>query len=92
VALARLSPLLPFGAQNYFFGVTKVRRRHYLLATAIAILPGTVVYAFLGASGRALMDGGDPLRWTMLAIGIIASIALTVFLGRLAKKRLGIDG
>jgi uncharacterized membrane protein YdjX (TVP38/TMEM64 family) len=92
VALARLSPLLPFGAQNYFFGVTKVRRRDYLLATAIAILPGTVVYAFLGATGRALMDGGDALRWTMLAIGIIASIALTIFLGRLAKKRLGIDG
>jgi len=50
------------------------------------------VYAFLGATGRALMGGGDSLRWTMLAIGIIASIVLTVFLGRLAKKRLGIDG
>jgi uncharacterized membrane protein YdjX (TVP38/TMEM64 family) len=92
VALARLSPLLPFGVQNYFFGVTKVHRRDYLLATAIAILPGTVVYAFLGSTGRALMGGGDPLKWTMLAIGIIASIALTIFLGRLAKKRLGIDG
>ena len=62
------------------------------LFTIAAILPGTFVYAFLGATGRALMGGGDPLKWAMLAIGIIATIVLSIFLGRLAKKRLRIDG
>jgi uncharacterized membrane protein YdjX (TVP38/TMEM64 family) len=91
VALARLSPLVPFGLQNYLFGVTKVRRRDYLAATALAIIPGTVVYAFIGATGRSLMAGGSAMNWTMLAVGIVATIVLSIFLSRLAKKRLNLE-
>jgi uncharacterized membrane protein YdjX (TVP38/TMEM64 family) len=92
VALARLSPLVPFGMQNYLFGVTKVKRRDYFVATSIAIVPGTVIYAFLGSTGRQLL-GSETSGWTwaMLAGGIVASIVLSLLLGRLAKKRLGID-
>ena len=93
VALARLSPLVPFGLQNYFFGVTKVSRRGYIGATAIAILPGTFIYAFLGATGRALLGGEKgPLEWSLLGAGVVATIVLSLFLGRLAKKRLNIGG
>ena len=93
VALARLSPLVPFGLQNYFFGVTKVTRRGYIAATAIGILPGTFIYAFLGATGRALLGGEKgPLEWSLLGAGIVATIILSIFLGRLAKKRLNIGG
>ena len=91
VALARLSPLVPFGLQNYLFGVTKVHTRDYLAATALAIIPGTVVYAFIGATGRSLMEGGSPLKWTMLAVGIVATIILSVFLARITKKRLKLE-
>ena len=92
VALARLSPLVPFGMQNYFFGLTKVRRRDYFAATALAILPGTLVYAFIGATGRAVLLGqGSGLEWAMLGVGLIATIVLSFFLGRIAKRRLGID-
>ena len=90
VALMRLSPLVPFGLQNYLFGVTKVRRRDYAVATALAILPGTVVAVFLGATGRALLGAGDDLKWGLFAAGIVASVVLSVFLGHVAKKRLGI--
>ena len=90
VALARLSPLLPFGIQNYVFGVTKVRRRDYLLATALGIFPGTIVYAFLGSTGRALMGGGDPMKWSMFAAGVVASIVFTFYITRIAKRRLGL--
>jgi uncharacterized membrane protein YdjX (TVP38/TMEM64 family) len=93
VALARLSPLMPFGLQNYFFGVTKVSRRSYIAATAIAILPGTFIYAFLGATGRALLGSEKgPLEWSLLGAGVVATIVLSFFLGRLAKKRLNIGG
>jgi uncharacterized membrane protein YdjX (TVP38/TMEM64 family) len=93
VALARVSPLFPFGLQNYLFGMTKVRRRDYLFATAIGILPGTIVYAFLGATGRALLGGNaSGWTWAMLAAGLVATVALSLLVGRLAKKRLGIDG
>ena len=92
VALARMSPLVPFGLQNYFFGVTKVRRLHYVATTAVAILPGTLVYAFIGATGRALLGGGNALKWSLFAAGIVATVVLSLFLGRLAKKRLNIGG
>jgi uncharacterized membrane protein YdjX (TVP38/TMEM64 family) len=90
VALARLSPLVPFGLQNYLFGATKVHLRDYLVATALGILPGTIVAVFLGATGRALLGGGNALKWGLFAAGIVASVILSVFLGRVAKKRLGI--
>ena len=90
VALTRLSPLVPFGLQNYLFGVTKVRRRDYVVATALGILPGTLVAVFLGATGRALLGGGDALKWGLFAAGIVASVALSIFLGHVAKKRLRI--
>ena len=91
VALARLSPLVPFGLQNYFFGLTKVHLRDYAMATAIAIAPGTLVAAFLGATGRALLGGGSELKWTLFAAGVVASVVLSVFLGRIAKRRLGLE-
>ena len=91
VALARLSPLVPFGLQNYFFGLTKVHLRDYLVATAVAIAPGTLVAAFLGATGRALLGGTSALNWGLFAAGLAASVVLSVFLGRLAKRRLGLE-
>jgi len=90
VALARLSPLVPFGLQNYLFGVTKVRRRDYLAATALAILPGTVIYDPQTGQPLALLGGASGWTWAMLAGGIVASVALTLLLGRIAKKRLGL--
>ena len=90
VALARLSPLVPFGLQNYLFGTTKVRLQAYAVASALGILPGTIVAVFLGATGRALLGGGNALKWGLFAAGIFASVVLSWFLGHIAKKRLGI--
>lgn len=89
VALARLT-LVPFGWQNYLFGVTKVHGRDYLVATGLAIVPGTVIAAFVGSNGRALLGGGNGWNWALVAGGIVASIALSILLGRIAKKRLGL--
>jgi uncharacterized membrane protein YdjX (TVP38/TMEM64 family) len=91
VALTRLSPLVPFGLQNYLFGVTKVRRRDYVVATVLAILPGTIAWVFIGATGRALLGGGGTLKWALFVGGLAATVVLSLFLGRLAKRRLGVD-
>lgn len=53
----RLIPLVPFNALNLGAGAAGVRLRDYVLATALGILPGTVVYTYFadvlleGASG-----------------------------------------
>jgi uncharacterized membrane protein YdjX (TVP38/TMEM64 family) len=80
--LIRLLPLFPFNAVNFGCGLTGMRLRDYVLATAIGIIPGTFVYHFLFAKfGRRVLTEGlrleelaDPEIW--LAIGLFAAFVL----------------
>merc|ERR1711933_438057 len=64
MVLLRLSPIVPFNALNYIAGVTGVQLWHYVVA-CVAMLPGTILYVFLGASAGSLaaisgtMDGDE---------------------------------
>ena len=53
VALVRLVPVVPFNLANYALGLTRIPLGQYVLATAIAMLPGTAAYAWLGHAGAA---------------------------------------
>ncbi len=93
VALLRLSPLIPFNASNYFYGITSIGFVPYVLASFCGMLPGTLLYVYLGAIGQAGIGGGgkkghSPLEWTFLGVGLLATIGVTVFVSRLAKKAL----
>ncbi len=57
VGLLRLSPLVPFNLQNYFFGVTDVGLLPYVAATFFGIMPGTLLYVYLGTLGKAADAG-----------------------------------
>ena len=90
VALLRLSPLVPFSFSNYLYGVTSVPLPGYVLASWLAMLPATVLYVSLGAAGRTLRSGATrtPGEWALLGLGIAATVAVTVMLGRIARKAL----
>ncbi len=95
VGLLRLSPLIPFNLSNYFYGVTAVAFLPYLLASAVGMLPGTLLYAYLGAAGRAGLGGGgegSPLKYVFLGLGLVATIAVTIIVSRAAKKALARTG
>jgi uncharacterized membrane protein YdjX (TVP38/TMEM64 family) len=96
VGLLRLSPLIPFNVSNYFYGLTSIGFWPYLVASCVGMLPGTLLYAYLGAIGQAGLEGGNkgysPLKWTFLGIGLLATIAVTVFVSRVAKKALQKSG
>ncbi len=75
----RLLPIAPFVLLNYAAGLTGMSPRDYALATAIGILPGTVVYVFFadalvagsaeagrGALGRALGAGALLVAFSLL--------------------------
>ena len=51
VLIVRLVPLVPFIAVNYASGLSAVRFRHFVLGSAIGMVPGTLAYAALGAYG-----------------------------------------
>ena len=94
--MLRLSPLIPFNLSNYFYGLTSIGFWPYLLASAIGMLPGTVLYAYLGAIGQAGLGGSKkghtPLEWTFLSVGLLATIGVTIFVSYLARTALKKQG
>ena len=90
VGLTRLSPVFPFTLLNYAFGLTQVRLGHYMLASWIGMMPGTVMYVYLGslakaASGERTRTTGE---WVLYGVGLLATVIVTVFVTRIAKKAL----
>jgi uncharacterized membrane protein YdjX (TVP38/TMEM64 family) len=96
VALLRLSPVVPFSMGNYLFGLTPARFWPYLLASWVAMLPGTFLYVSIGFAGRAavaLAPGAgpaeaNPWRYATLATGLLATVVVSVYITRLARKAL----
>jgi uncharacterized membrane protein YdjX (TVP38/TMEM64 family) len=92
VGLTRLSPLFPFVFLNYAFGVTKVSLRDFCLASWIGMLPGTIMYVYLGSLPKTAVEasGGntDILRLTLNILGLLATIAVTIYVTKIAQKAL----
>lgn len=57
----RLVPMLPFWLINLVPALLGVRLGTYVLATAIGIVPGTVVYAFVGDGLGSVLEGGGEI-------------------------------
>jgi uncharacterized membrane protein YdjX (TVP38/TMEM64 family) len=51
VLVVRLVPLVPFIAINYASGLSGVRFGHYVVGSAVGMVPGSLAYAALGAYG-----------------------------------------
>ena len=94
VGLLRLSPLIPFNLSNYFYGVTGIGFWPYVLASAVGMLPGTLLYAYLGGAGKAGLSGGgdSSLKYIFLGIGLVATVVVTILVSRAAKKALKKSG
>lgn len=97
VGLTRLSPVFPFNLLNYAFGLTRVSLRDYVLASWIGMMPGTVMYVYIGSLAGSLAElgtkeGGNarsPAEWALYAVGLIATAAVTVVITRIARRALG---
>ncbi len=94
VALLRLCPL-PFGLANYCYGLTAVRLGPYLVATFVAIIPGNVIFVWLGASAQeglaALTGAGRPRHpgeYVLLGVGLISAFCALAYITRVAKAAL----
>lgn len=79
VLTVRLVPLFPFTPLNYACGVLGVRRRDYVLGTAVGIVPGALAYAAVGASGA------DPRG---IAVGVGGLLVLALLGGTVGRRLL----
>lgn len=94
VFLVRLSPAFPFSLLNFAFGVTTVRLRDFLLG-GLGMLPGTFLYVYYGRllGEAAVLAGGaappkDAAYYAVLALGLAATLAVTVVVTRTARRAL----
>ena len=94
VLLTRLSPIFPFNLLNYAFGVTGVSLKDYALAS-IGMLPGTIMYVYIGSLAGDLARIGSEnqptnptIQWIIRIVGVIATVAVTVYVTRIARKAL----
>jgi uncharacterized membrane protein YdjX (TVP38/TMEM64 family) len=94
VLLTRLSPVFPYTLLNYAFGLTPVKFTHYLIASWIGMMPGTVIYVWLGSLARAGARAGErtPAQWTLSGLGLAATIAVTILITRIARKAMARRG
>ena len=94
VGLTRLSPIFPFNLLNYAYGLTKVPLRDYFFASWIGMMPGTVMYVYIGslAGDLATLGAGERARttgeWVLYGVGLLATVAVTIFVTRLARRAL----
>jgi uncharacterized membrane protein YdjX (TVP38/TMEM64 family) len=96
VLLTRLSPIFPFNLLNYAFGVTRVSLKDYVIGS-IGMIPGTVMYVYLGSLAGDIASLGMPqemsfqaqvAQWIVKIIGFLATVAVTVYITRLAQRSL----
>ena len=94
VILVRLSPLIPFNVLNYALGMTRVRLRDYALGSFLGMLPVTVLYVYIGSLAGQLASlargtaHGGPLGHVVYAVGLVATVVVTIYVTRLARRAL----
>jgi uncharacterized membrane protein YdjX (TVP38/TMEM64 family) len=94
VLLTRLSPVLPFNLLNYAYGLTRVGFGEYAAASWIGMLPGTLLYVYLGAAAAEAARAGagartrTSLEWALFVAGLAATALAAWLIGRAAKRAL----
>ncbi|MBD8870420.1 TVP38/TMEM64 family protein [Nocardioides donggukensis] len=78
VLAVRLVPVLPYTVINYAAGLSGVRRRDYVLGSALGMVPGSLAYSAVGAWGTS--------PWGLLAAG--AALVVLVVVGATLGRRL----
>lgn len=95
--LLRLSPLIPYNALDYMSGVTAIPLRDYSIAL-IGILPGTIMFCFVGASASSLTDstqsGNETVRILSIVFGVtfaVIGVSVASYYSKLELDRVSIE-
>lgn len=75
VLMLRFAPITPFNLINFLFGLTPIGIKPYAFGTCLGIIPGTLVYTWLGAAGAQALHGEGVVS---LALALTALAGLSV--------------
>ena len=96
VLFLRLSPIFPFSFLNYALGLTRVSFRDYCLATVIGMVPGILMYVYLGSlitnitellAARSEKTTGEKV---LFYAGLAATAIVTILITRVARRALAL--
>ena len=76
VLAGRLLPVVPFVVLSYAAGLTAIGWRPYVVATALGLVPSTVVQVGIGASAGAMASYAAPSTLLPLAIAAVVVVAV----------------
>jgi uncharacterized membrane protein YdjX (TVP38/TMEM64 family) len=94
VGLTRLSPVFPFNLLNYAYGLTRVSLRDYFFASWVGMMPGTIMYVYIGSLAGEVAKLGSEGRtrtsaeWALYIVGLIATVVVTVLITLIARAAL----
>lgn len=94
VLLLRLSPMFPFNLLNYGLGLTGVPFWKYAAGSWLGMLPGTIMYVYIGTVVRSLTAVAAGTREATMAervffwAGLGVTIGAAFFVTRLARRAL----
>jgi len=83
VLAIRFAPISPFNVVNFLFGLTPLNWVTYTVTTFIGIIPGTIIYTWLGTSGQSAFSGEDPLPFFLA----LASLTILSIIPLIARKK-----
>lgn len=94
VLLTRLIPFFPSKVSNYFFGLTSLSFRGYLLGSLIGFIPFSIHNVYLGSLAADIVTlkqrnlQRTPLEWGVYGLGFVATVCTVIYLNRLARRAL----
>lgn len=92
ILLLRLSPIFPYNFLNYALGLTKVTFRSFALASGLGMIPGALMYVYIGSAARSLAEVASGNLHTGFAgqlffwLGLLATVLAAVLATRIATR------
>ena len=83
--LLRLASPIPGPISNYAFGLSGIKMSHYILATAVGIVPQVFAFVYLGAIAKVAIDDGS-VSSTRLMFGIAGAAVLLLVIAMVTRR------
>jgi uncharacterized membrane protein YdjX (TVP38/TMEM64 family) len=74
----RFMPISPFTIINFVFGITPIALKPYLVGTFLGIIPGTLMYSWVGAAGHRAIHGENLTEFigALVLLGMLSVMPL----------------